>query len=80
MSCHRHKRNGHQRNYEENGNHLLLIILVMDKTLTPWSMSYPNGLPKWTTLKNNIPNEYHFLVSSCYTLPIFVLEPLNTKY
>ena len=30
----------------------------------PQSMDYPNGLPKWTTLKwttpkNNIPNEYH---------------------
>ena len=43
--------------------------MEIDKTLTPspWTtpMDYPNGLPKWTTLKwttprNDIPNEYLF--------------------
>ena len=39
------------------------FTMVIDKTLTPQSMDYPYGLPKWTTLKwtipkNNIPNKY----------------------
>ena len=43
----------------------------------PQSMDYPNGLPKWTTLKwatpKNIPNEYYlmFLAASRLKLHIY---------
>ena len=49
---------------------------VMDKTLTPspWTtlMDYPNGLPKWTTLKwttpkNTVSDEYYFKKLRFYT-------------
>ena len=48
------------------------------QTTDPQSMDYPNGLPKrttlkWTTPKNNIPNEYYlmFLAPSRLKLHIY---------
>ena len=39
----------------------------------PQSMDYPNGLSKWTTPKNNFPNEYYlmFLAASRLKLHIY---------
>ena len=61
---------------------------VMDKTMTPspWTtlMDYPNGLPKWTTLKwttpkNTISDEYYIKKLRFYTYTartcIFLLPP-----
>ena len=49
----------------------------MEKNTDPQSMNYPNGLPNWTTLKwttpkNNNPNEYYlmFLATSIIKLHI----------
>ena len=52
----------------------LLLFKVVDKTLTPspWTtlMDYPNGLPKWTTLKWTTPkntDEYYIKKLRFYT-------------
>ena len=51
-------------------------LKVLDKTLTPspWTtlMDYPNGLPKWTTLKwttpkNTVSDEYYIKKLRFYT-------------
>ena len=54
--------------------YFLLAIMVVDKTLTPspWTtlMDYPNGLPKWTTLKWTTPkntDEYYIKKLRFYT-------------
>ena len=38
----------------------------------PQSMDYPNGLPKWTTPKNNIQNEYCLMFLAANILKLHI--------
>lgn len=38
----------------------------------PQSIDYPNGLPKWTTPKNNIQNEYCLMFSAANILKLHI--------
>ena len=52
----------------------------------PWSMDYPNGLPKWTTLKwttpkkNTIPDDWHVMRSCDYIIYLHCTDDDQSYY